>query len=222
MEITADAARFFRAVLNVALSAGTDDTLPVLTCVHLSAADGTLLAEATDRYTLFREDIPAEGGELDVKVSAAELCSHVKTLAKIMKAANGRMSLADEPQIRIAADDGMVTFTLTRYLGPDMTLSIRATDGEYPKTDRFFEPGTPGEEITHTLNARYLARLAKVVNSEKPGGQMVSLQFRADAEETYTKFDGTQGTRTVRKPVQATLSESTFRAVIVPVRPANR
>ena len=46
---------------------GTDDTLPFLTRVEITVADGHLIAAATDRYTLAAADLPADTGSTRVR-----------------------------------------------------------------------------------------------------------------------------------------------------------
>ncbi|WP_103528141.1 DNA polymerase III subunit beta [Streptomyces sp. SM12] len=55
---TVDAAQFARAVAQVAVSAGRDDTLPVLTGVWLETEGDRLRLVATDRYRLTVRDLP--------------------------------------------------------------------------------------------------------------------------------------------------------------------
>lgn len=55
---TVPAADFYRAVINAALFASTDDTLPSLTTIHMVAGEpGKLLVEATNRYVASRETL---------------------------------------------------------------------------------------------------------------------------------------------------------------------
>ena len=55
---TADATRFALAVNRTAAAAGTDDTLPVLTCVQFTPGPAALTLAATDRYRVAVDQIP--------------------------------------------------------------------------------------------------------------------------------------------------------------------
>jgi DNA polymerase III sliding clamp (beta) subunit (PCNA family) len=64
--ITITGENLIAALAAVTPSAGVDDTLPILTCVHFETRDGELFVATTDRYTLatYRVDTTEITGEL--------------------------------------------------------------------------------------------------------------------------------------------------------------
>lgn len=78
---TVAADQFMRAVTNAALSASTDDTLPLLTAVHFrpSPQPGFLQLEATNRYVASQEEIPlADLDSYDSDWGPSQVASHME------------------------------------------------------------------------------------------------------------------------------------------------
>lgn len=84
-----DGAAFARSVTRVAACAGTDDTLPVLTCVQFASEAGQLRMAATDRYRLAVDSVPWTGDDGVTSVIPAAI------LVKFAKAMDetGKVSL---------------------------------------------------------------------------------------------------------------------------------
>jgi DNA polymerase-3 subunit beta len=80
---------FARSVARVAACAGTDDTLPALTCVKLAGEGGALQLAATDRYRLAVDSLSWTGPD------GAEALISAKTLTAFAKKADkhGKVSL---------------------------------------------------------------------------------------------------------------------------------
>src|SRR5712691_355905 len=133
--VTADAASLLRALANVAMFASTDGTLPVICAVRLTAARGTLTAEATDRYVYATETLPApDGAALDVLIEAGATVAAVRPLAAALKASARLLhSLAGQPVITVSQDGAYARLTLTGHLAPDQSVTIPVVDGDFPK-----------------------------------------------------------------------------------------
>lgn len=121
---------FAAAVAQVAVAAGRDDTLPVLTGVRLEIEDATITMAATDRYRLAVRDLawtPEQSG-----LSAIALVP-ARTLSDTAKA----LASADKVTVALAggvaggagsASDGLVGFE-----GGGRRTTSRLLDGEFPK-----------------------------------------------------------------------------------------
>ena len=111
-----NAAAFVRSVVRVAACAGTDDTLPALTCVKVTSEAGRLVLAGTDRYRLAVDKLTWTGpDDIAALVSAKTLVAFAKKADK-----DGKVSLHLDSE-RIGLSDG------TR------TLITRLNPGEFPK-----------------------------------------------------------------------------------------
>jgi DNA polymerase-3 subunit beta len=115
---------FGAAVAQVALAAGRDDTLPVLTGVRLEIEGENLTLAATDRYRLAVRTLPWKPATPDVSVTALV---PARTLADTAKA------LTAGPEVVLAlsaagAGEGMIGFE-----GSGRRTTSRLLDGEFPK-----------------------------------------------------------------------------------------
>jgi DNA polymerase-3 subunit beta len=146
---TVDAAVFASAVAQVAIAAGRDDTLPMLTGVRMELEGSTLSLLATDRYRLALREIQwrpqDEGGSAHALVPARTLADTAKTLGPL----GGEVTIA---LARGGVGEGMIGFAA----GTRRTTS-RLLDGDLPKV-RSLLPDT------HTAQARVnVAALTEVV-----------------------------------------------------------
>jgi DNA polymerase-3 subunit beta len=119
-EITGEV--FGQAVSQVAIAAGRDDTLPMLTGVRLEIADDKLTLVATDRFRLaMREFEWRSGGE----VSDAAVLVPARTLAEAAKTlgTNG-----NTVQVSLASGDGLLGLS-----GSGRRATSRLLDAEFPK-----------------------------------------------------------------------------------------
>ena len=115
---------FAAAVAQVALAAGRDDTLPVLTGVRLEIDGETLTLAATDRYRLAVRTLPWRPATPDLTVTALV---PARTLAETAKALTGG------PEVQLAlstpgSGEGMIGFE-----GGGRRTTSRLLEGEFPK-----------------------------------------------------------------------------------------
>jgi len=121
---TVDAATFASAVAQVAIAAGRDDTLPLLTGVRVELEGSTMTLLATDRYRLamreltWRPDTP--DASLHALVPARTLADTAKTLGPL----GGDVTLA---LARGGMGEGMIGF-----VGGARRTTSRLLDGEFP------------------------------------------------------------------------------------------
>ncbi|GAA1267048.1 DNA polymerase III subunit beta [Saccharothrix xinjiangensis] len=109
---------FGEAVSQVAVAAGKDDTLPMLTGVRLEIGEGKLTLVATDRFRLAMREFPWEPneslGEVAVLVPAKTLNDAAKTLGA--SGAKVELSLGNEGLLGLS---GAKRRTTTRLLDAD-------------------------------------------------------------------------------------------------------
>jgi DNA polymerase-3 subunit beta len=121
---TVEAATFAAAVAQVAIAAGRDDTLPLLTGVRVELEGSTMTLLATDRYRLamkeltWRPDTP--DGSLTALVPARTLADTAKTLGPL----GGDVTVA---LARGGMGEGMIGF-----VGGARRTTSRLLDGEFP------------------------------------------------------------------------------------------
>jgi DNA polymerase-3 subunit beta len=113
-----------QAVAQVAIAAGHEDTLPVLTGVQMEIEGSTITLLATDRYRLAVREL--EWNPWSAEVSAAALVP-ARVLAEIAKAATGTDIVVSLP----GAGDGIVGFE-----GGGRRTTTRLLDGEFPEVRR--------------------------------------------------------------------------------------
>ena len=118
---------FAGAVAQVALAAGRDDTLPVLTGVRFEIEGDTLTLAATDRYRLAVRTLPWRPTSADISTTALV---PARTLAETARA------LTSGPEVTLALSDtrgagsseGMIGFE-----GAGRRTTSRLLEGEFPK-----------------------------------------------------------------------------------------
>jgi DNA polymerase-3 subunit beta len=122
---TVTAAAFATAVSQVAVAAGRDDTLPLLTGVRVELEGSTMTLLATDRYRLaikelqWQPDVP--DASLQALVPAKTLADTAKTLGPL----GGEVTVA---LARGGMGEGMIGF-----VGGTRRTTSRLLDGEFPK-----------------------------------------------------------------------------------------
>ena len=169
---TVTGATFASAVAQVAVAAGRDDTLPVLTGIRLEITGDTLTLAATDRYRLAVRELAWSPGQPDGEAVALV---PARTLADTAKA------LATEANVSLALATGSVGEGLMGFEGASTDEGRRTTtrllDGEFPK----YRALLPSESTsTATLDTAAFVdsvrRVALVADRNAP----VRLTFTAD------------------------------------------
>jgi len=146
---TVDAGAFAAAVAQVAIAAGRDDTLPVLTGVRLELEGSTLTMLATDRYRLAIRELEWRPDADDASFAALVPARTLNDTAKTLGPLGGSVTVALS---RGGLGEGMIGFAA----GARRSTS-RLLDGEFPKV-RALLPDT------HNAQARVpVAALTEVV-----------------------------------------------------------
>jgi DNA polymerase-3 subunit beta len=115
---------FAAAVAQVALAAGRDDTLPVLTGVRLEIDGETLTLAATDRYRLAVRTLPWKPGTPGLSTTALV---PARTLADTAKALTGG------PEVTLALSSGSGGDSMIGFEGGGRRTTSRLLEGEFPK-----------------------------------------------------------------------------------------
>ena len=160
---------FASAVAQVALAAGRDDTLPVLTGVRFEIEGDTLTLAATDRYRLAVRTLPWR--PTDPSLSTTALVP-ARTLSETARA------LTAGPEVTLALTsggsgaEGMIGFE-----GTGRRTTSRLLEGEFPKYRSLLpSESTAAAEIATAPFAEAVKRVALVAARNAP----VRLGFSAD------------------------------------------
>jgi len=127
---TVDAAEFASAVQQVAIAAGRDDTLPMLTGVRMEMEGSTLTMLATDRYRLAIREMQWRPTDPDGNTHALVPAKTLNDTAKTLGPLGGDVTVALS---RGGAGEGMIGFAA----GTRRTTS-RLLDGELPNVRSLF------------------------------------------------------------------------------------
>jgi len=127
---------FGAAVAQVALAAGRDDTLPVLTGVRLEIEGDQLTLAATDRYRLAVRTLSWKPEQPDISVTALV---PARTLADTAKA------LTNGPEVTLALSTGGAGEGMIGFAGGGRRTTSRLLEGEFPK----YRSLLPNESSSH-------------------------------------------------------------------------
>jgi DNA polymerase-3 subunit beta len=122
---TVDAATFAAAVAQVAVAAGRDDTLPLLTGVRVELEGSTMTLLATDRYRLAIKELTWRPESPDASLQALVPAKTLADTAKALGPLGGEVTVALS---RGGMGEGMIGF-----VGGARRTTSRLLDGEFPK-----------------------------------------------------------------------------------------
>lgn len=199
--VSADA--FATAVAQVAVAAGKDDMLPVLTGVHLEVDGDRLRMLATDRYRLAVRDLawsPVDAGMTGtaliparVLADAARAMAHGGTVAICLPGPGAAGSAAGSAGVAsgggAAAGSGLVGLLGGTPEAP-RTTTTRLLDGEYPKVMSLFPAESP---ISATLSTPGLLESARRVALVADRNAPIRLSF-GDGAVTLDAGTGEEAT----------------------------
>ena len=159
---------FAAAVAQVALAAGRDDTLPVLTGVRFELEGGRLTLAATDRYRLAVRTLPWR--PVDDAVSTTALVP-ARTLSETAKA------LTAAPEITLALSGAGSSEGMIGFEGAGRRTTSRLLEGEFPKYRSLLpSESTAVAEVATAPFVEAVKRVALVAARNAP----VRLSFSAD------------------------------------------
>ena len=159
---------FAAAVAQVALAAGRDDTLPVLTGVRFEIEGETLTLAATDRYRLAVRTLPWR--PVDTGMSTTALVP-ARTLSETARA------LTAAPEVTVALSSGSGHEGMIGFEGAGRRTTSRLLEGEFPKYRSLLpSESTAVAEVATGSFTETVKRVALVAARNAP----VRLGFSAD------------------------------------------
>jgi DNA polymerase-3 subunit beta len=166
---TVDAATFQAAVSQVAVAAGRDDTLPILTGVRIEIEGSTLALLATDRYRLAVREIEWRPDDPEMNAAALVPAKTLNDTAKTLGPLGGEVTIALS---RGGVGEGMIGFS-----GGTRRSTSRLLDGDFPKV-RSLRPDTHNARALVPVSAlqEVVRRVALVAERATP----VRLRFSED------------------------------------------
>jgi DNA polymerase-3 subunit beta len=166
---TVDARTFADAVSQVAIAAGRDDTLPILTGVRIEIEGATIALLATDRYRLAVREITWRPDDPEISVAALVPAKTIDDTAKTLGPLGG--------QVTIALSRGGVGEGLIGFAGGTRRTTSRLLDGDFPKV-RSLRPATHSAQAKVGVQAlqEVVRRVALVAERATP----VRLRFSED------------------------------------------
>jgi DNA polymerase-3 subunit beta len=166
---TVDAKVFADAVAQVAVAAGRDDTLPILTGVRMEIEGSTLALLATDRYRLAVREIEWRPDDSEISVAALVPAKTLGDTAKTLGPLGGSVTIALS---RGGVGEGMIGFA-----GGTRRSTSRLLDGDFPKV-RSLRPDTHSAQAKVPVSAlqEVVRRVSLVAERATP----VRLRFSED------------------------------------------
>jgi DNA polymerase III subunit beta len=155
------------AVSQVALAAGRDDTLPVLTGVRVEIDGDSLTLAATDRYRLAVRQLAWTPRQPDLVTTALV---PARTLADTAK------SLTTGPEVVLALATGATGEGMIGFSGGGRRTTTRLLDGEFPKYRSLLPVDSPAAALVDTAA---LIEAAKRVSLVAPRNTPIRLSFSA-------------------------------------------
>lgn len=164
-----DSEPFASAVRQVVVAAGRDDTLPMLTGVHIEISSEQISLLATDRYRLAIR-------ELTWRPGSADFTRHALVPARTL--ADTAKTLTGDADVAIALSEANSGAGLIGFSGAGRRTTTRLLDGEYPKVRSLLPE-------TYAAQARVIAAEAidvvKRVSLVAERNAPVRLRFAADS-----------------------------------------
>ncbi|MET9374225.1 DNA polymerase III subunit beta [Streptomyces sp. NPDC002992] len=187
-----DGDAFATAVGQVAVAAGRDDSLPVLTGIRLALDGTTMTLAATDRYRYAVRTLEwkpeGEGGEGEGGGPGAELAggaAGVDVSADVVVPARRlteiARSLTSAGPVRLALDGGSIGFE-----SEGTRTTTRLLDGRLPRHDKLF---TLGEHAVAMTDRAPLLEAVKRVAVVAEGDSPVQLAFAGESVQLQAGYE---------------------------------
>jgi DNA polymerase III subunit beta len=158
---------FAEAISQVAIAAGRDDTLPMLTGIRIEISGKTVVFAATDRFRLAVRELTWSALSPDVE---AAVLVPAKTLAEAAKAGTD----GSDVRLSLGAGTGVGKEGLLGISGNGKRSTTRLLDAEFPK----FRQLLPAEHTAvATMNVTELTEAIKLVALVADRGAQVRMEF---------------------------------------------
>jgi DNA polymerase-3 subunit beta len=172
-----DAGAFAAAVAQVAIAAGRDETLPMMTGVRVELEGETLTMLATDRYRLAMRELPWHPSTPDASLTALVPARTLADTAKTLGPQGGEVIVALS---RGGIGEGLIGFAGGSSSDgiPGRRTTSRLLDGEYPPVRKLFPDGHSAQaKMSIAALTEVVRRVALVAQRSTP----VRLSFSAEA-----------------------------------------
>jgi DNA polymerase-3 subunit beta len=164
---TLPAELFAEAIGQVAIAAGRDDTLPMLTGIRVEISGETVVLAATDRFRLAVRELTWSALSPDIE---AAVLVPAKTLAEVAKAGGD----GSEVRLSLGAGSGVGKDGLLGISGNGKRSTTRLLDAEFPK----FRQLLPAEHTAvATIDVAELTEAIKLVALVADRGAQVRMEF---------------------------------------------
>lgn len=158
---------FAEAISQVAVAAGRDDTLPMLTGIRVEISGNTVVLAATDRFRLAVRELTWSASSSDIE---AAVLVPAKTLAEAARAGGD----GSEVSLSLGAGAGVGKDGLLGISGNGKRSTTRLLDAEFPK----FRQLLPAEHTAvATINVAELTEAIKLVALVADRGAQVRMEF---------------------------------------------
>ncbi len=162
---------FAAAVGSVAIAAGRDDTLPVLTGVRVEIDGDKITLAATDRYLLAVRELRWQPEQPEQPGQTATALVPARTLAETAR------SLTAGAEVVLALSTGSSGEGMIGFQGGDRRTTTRLLDGEFPK----YRSLLPAQSAaTASVDTAALTEAVKRVSLVASRNAPVRLSFSAD------------------------------------------
>nr|BBF96494.1 DNA polymerase III, beta subunit [Mycobacterium triplex] len=158
---------FAEAISQVAIAAGRDDTLPMLTGIRVEISGNTVVLAATDRFRLAVRELTWSAASSDID---AAVLVPAKTLAEAARAGTD----GSDVRLSLGAGTGVGKDGLLGISGNGKRSTTRLLDAEFPK----FRQLLPAEHTAvATINVAELTEAIKLVALVADRGAQVRMEF---------------------------------------------
>ena len=185
---------FSETVAQVAVAAGKDDTLPMLTGVRIEIGSEKLTMVATDRFRLAMREFAWEPGTSQVEDTAVLVPA--KSLSESAKTLGGA---GNKVELSLASGDGLLGLS-----GSSRRSTTRLLDAEFPKYRQLLPSESP---ITAIVDVAPLSEAIKRVSLVAERGSQVRLEF-SDGGLRLTAGGDDEGSAEEELPVEFAGDES--------------
>lgn len=175
---TLPAEDFAAATARLAVAAGTDMTLPVLTGARLRVHDRTLEAFTTDRYRAAAIRLPID--TVDGAASPPTIVvpmTHLSAAGKALKSA-GSISVG----VEVFDDASPMSQKISRctFAGGNRSLTFRLPDSDFPQIERFFADSYPAFATVPVRELAEAIHLVVVAAFDSGLDHTIHLNFATD------------------------------------------
>lgn len=180
---TVPAELFAHAVAQVAVAAGRDETMPMMTGVRVEIAGDTVLLAATDRFRLAVREL---SWETTSPVAEAAVIVPAKTLADAAKA----VAPGSDVHLALGTADTLGQDRLLGIHSGDKHSTARLLDTEFPKFRQLFPSEFSAMAILDVVDLIEAIKRVALVASQ---GAQIKMEFSADGDLRLSAGGGADG-----------------------------